>query len=151
MTPKKITMLALAGLTSMTTVATVLADTPVAPEKLVAERQAAMKADGKALKGSADLIGDKAIAALTIVQTNYTRLPGLFPTKDTITDKSEALPAIWDDFDKFSAIFKKGADAATDGIAAAKAGDAVKYKADIKLIAATCNECHTTFRAKRDD
>jgi len=25
-----------------------------------------------------------------------------------------------------------------------------RYKADIKLIASTCNECHNTYRAKRN-
>ena len=149
MPPHKIVALALAGFLSATAVASVFADTPTTPEQLVAERQAAMKADGKALKGSDSFTGDKAIAALTEVQKNYTKLPALF-VKDSITSKSIALPIIWQQFDQFSAIFKKGADAATAGIAAVKAGDTAGYQGAIKTIASTCNECHDTYRAKRD-
>jgi cytochrome c556 len=146
----KIFAAAFAGLLSLGAAATVLADTPLSPDQAVAARQAAMKADGRALRGANDFTGAKAIAALTIVEQNYTKLPGLFP-KDSITGKSIALPIIWTEFDKFSAIFKQGADAATDGIAAVKAGDMVKYKADIKTIAATCDSCHMTYRAKDND
>jgi len=149
MTPKKIAVLALAGLLSVTAVVGVFADTPSTPDQLVAARQAAMKADGKALRGSDGFTGDKAVAALTIVAANYTKLPSLF-VKDSITKKSVALPIIWTQFDDFSAIFKKGADAATAGIAAAKAGDTAGYQAAIKTIASTCNECHNTYRAKDD-
>ena len=143
-----ITALARAGVLSLSAAATVLADTPLTADQAVAARQAAMKADGRALRGSDAFTGDKAVAALTAVQDNYTKLPSLF-IKDSVTDKSEALPAIWDNFDKFSAIFKKGADAAADGIAAIKAGDTAKYQADIKIIASTCNECHDTYRQNK--
>jgi cytochrome c556 len=149
MTPQKITVLALAGLLSVTAAVSVFADTPMNPEQLVATRQAAMKADGKALKGSDAFTGAKAVAALTTVETNYGRLPALF-VKDSITDKSDALPIIWQQFDDFSAIFKKGAAAAAVGIAAAKAGDTAGYKAAVKAVAATCNECHDTYRMKKD-
>ena len=54
---------------------------------------------------------------------------------------------IWQRFDDFSALFKKGADAAADGIAAAKAGDSDKYLADLQVIDNTCNDCHATFRS----
>jgi cytochrome c556 len=126
-----------------------IADSPMTPEQAVAARQAAMKEDGRALRHSDKLTGDDAVKALTAVAANYTKLPGLFP-KGSITDRSVALPAIWDNFDAFAAIFKKGAAAANDGIAAAKAGNTAQYVADIKIIAGTCDECHTSYRAKRD-
>ncbi len=145
----RITAFVLAGLLSVTVVATVLADMPLTADQAVAARQAAMKADGKVLRGAGGFTGDKAVAALQTVVDNYTKLPSLFP-KDSVTDKSLALPVIWSEFDKFSAIFKAGADAATDGIAAAKAGDTAKYKADVNAIAQTCDTCHATYRQKRD-
>jgi len=149
MTPKKFAVLAMTGLLSVTAAASVFADTPMTADQAVAARQAAMKSDGKALKGSDGFTGDKAIAALTEVQKNYTKLPSLF-VKDSITSKSIALPIIWQQFDDFSAIFKKGADAAAVGIAAVKAGDTVGYQTAIKTIASTCNECHNTYREKKD-
>ena len=147
MTPKTITAVALAGLLSIAAAASSLADAPLSAADAVAARQAAMKADGKVLRGADSFTGDQAIAALKAVQDNYTKLPGLFP-QDSITDKSIALPIIWSEFDKFSAIFKSGAATAADGIAAAKAGDMAKYKADVEAIAQTCNTCHATYRQK---
>ena len=141
----KITALALAGLLTLG-VTSVFADNN---DDLVSQRQAAMKEDGKVLRGAAALTGDDAVAALTTVQANFTKLPSLFP-KDSVTSDSLALPAIWAQFDQFTGIFKKGADLAADGIAAAKAGDTAKYQADVTAIAATCDECHTTFRSKDD-
>ncbi|MDR3472800.1 MAG: cytochrome c [Devosia sp.] len=149
MMPIKTTALALAAALSLGAAATALADAPLTADQAVAARQAAMKADGRALKGSEAFTGDKAISALQMVHDNFAKLPALF-TKDSITGKSVALPIIWQEFDKFQAIFQKGADAATDGIAAVKAGDMGKYQADIKTIASTCNECHDTYRAKRN-
>ena len=82
---KRLTVLALAGLLSVTAVATVLADSPLTADEAVTARQAAMKADGKVLCGADGLTGDKAIAALQTVVDNYSKLPSLFP-KDSITD-----------------------------------------------------------------
>jgi cytochrome c556 len=148
MTLKKITAFALAGLMSVGIVATVLADdaASLAPDKAVAARRAAMKEDGKTLRGSDAFTGDKAIKALQTVYNNYTRLASLFP-KGSVTADSHALPLIWSDWDNFTGIFKKGADAATQGIAAAKAGDTAGYQAAVKTIADTCGTCHMTYRA----
>jgi cytochrome c556 len=142
----KLAALSVVGLLTLG-VASVFADTPLSADDAVSQRQAAMKQDGKALRGAMDLTGDKAVAVLATVEANYTKLPSLFP-KDSITGNSSALPLIWTDFDKFSAIFKKGADAAADGIAAAKGGDTAKYQADLKVIFGTCDECHSTYRSK---
>ena len=144
MTPKTMAALALAGLLAFVPAVAVLADT--AADQAVSARQAAMKIDGRVLRGASNFTGDKAIAALTTVRDNYSKLPSLFPP-NCITGKSIAKPIIWQQFDQFSAIFKKGADAAADGIAAVKAGDMDKYKADIQTIASTCNECHDTYRS----
>ena len=126
-----------------------VADSPLGVDQAVQARQTAMKEDGRALRHADKLTGDQAVQALTTVAANYEKLPGLFP-KGSVTDKSVALPVIWDRFDEFSAIFKKGEDAAASGIAAAKAGDAADYLGAIKIIGGTCDDCHRTFRAKRD-
>ena len=126
-----------------------IADAPLTADQAVQARQTAMKEDGRALRHADRLTGDAAVKVLTLVEANYTRLPGLFP-KDSITGKSVAKPVVWTQFDDFAAIFKKGAAAAADGIAAAKAGNTSQYLADLKIIGATCNDCHNTYRAKRD-
>jgi cytochrome c556 len=143
----RVSIFALAGLLSVGAAATVFADTPLSADQVVSARQTAMKLDGRALRGADNFTGDKAVAALTTVHENYTKLPSLFP-EGSATDKSLALPTIWQQFDEFTGIFKTGADAAADGIAAAKAGNMDKYRADVKVIAETCNTCHATFRSK---
>ena len=50
---------------------------------------------------------------MTKVIQNFTNFPALFADGAT-NDKSEALPIIWTEFDKFSAIFDKGRAAAED-------------------------------------
>lgn len=148
MTPSKFAMPAFAGLLLMTAVATAFAAAPMSATELVAARQAAMKEDGRILKGADALTGDQAIEALRAIEANYAKFPSQFP-KDSLTDKSIALPIIWEQFDQFSAIFKKGEDAAAEGIAAVKAGDMEKYQASIEVVASTCKECHSTYRMKK--
>ena len=139
---------ALALLFALGAVPTV-ADEPLTAEQAVQARQAAMKEDGRALRHADELTGEDAIKVLTLVEANYTKLPGLFP-KDSITGKSIAKPIVWEQFDEFTAIFHKGAAAAADGIAALKAGDTAEYLASLKRIGDTCTECHRTYREKRE-
>ncbi len=159
MPSRKFALFTLVALMSLGIAAVVAADDtaatpplPAAPaagtmnaDDAVAARQAAMMADGKALHGSADFTGDQAVVAMQTVLTNFNKLPSLF-VEGSITEKSKALPKIWTDWAAFAAIFNKGAIAAADGLAAAKAGDMTKYVADVKIIGETCNTCHDSFR-----
>jgi cytochrome c556 len=147
MTLAKITALTLAGFVSIATAAAVFAATPLTAEQAVAARQAAMKQDGRILRGASSFTGDKAVETLQTVHDNYVKLPSLF-IENSITDKSLALPVVWERFDEFTGIFKHGAEAAAKGIAAAKAGDTAGYKAAVQTVAETCNTCHDTFREK---
>lgn len=126
-----------------------IADESLTAEQVVQARQTAMKEDGRALRHADQLTGDDAIKVLTLVEGNYAKLPDLFP-RDSITGKSIAKPIIWEQFDDFTAIFKKGGAAAADGIAAVKAGDQAEYLASLKRLGATCTECHKTYREKRE-
>ena len=117
-------------------------------DQKVEARQAAMKEDGKTLKGAAGLTGQDAVTAATTVLQNMTNFPALFADGAT-NDKSEALPIIWQEFDKFTAIFAAAqADAVKMRVAAAS-GDAAAYADSLKALGQTCGECHQTYR-KRD-
>ena len=117
-------------------------------DQKVAARQAAMKADGKALKAAlTGATGQDAIdAAQTLVQ-NFTNFPALFADGAT-NDKSEALPVVWTEFDKFTAIFTDDTAQAKLMLAAAKSGDKAGYIAAGKAIGASCDKCHDTYRQK---
>jgi len=149
MSIKTISAMAIAGLMTLGVVAAMAQDAfvaPATPEEAVAMRSALMKEDGGILRSAGPLTGAEAVAAMQTLKTNYSHIPALFPEGSIVGD-SEALPAIWENWDAFVAIAKKGEDAAAAGLAAAEAGDADGYATALKAIGATCGECHQQFRS----
>ncbi len=117
-------------------------------DELVAARQNAMKEDGKALKAAlSGATGKDATAAAQTLLQNFTSFPALFK-QGSITAKSDALPIIWTEFDKFSAIFAGDAAQAKLMLAAAQSGDMAGYTAAGKAIGGSCGQCHMTYRKK---
>jgi cytochrome c556 len=116
-------------------------------DQLVAARQAAMKEDGMLLRGAGDLTGDAAIAAATTLLQNFTNFPVLFK-EGSVTDKSKAQPAIWENWDDFKARFDADAAAASVMLAAAVAGDTAAFAAAVEEIGKSCGGCHMTYRAR---
>lgn len=149
MSVRKISILALAGLMTMGVVGSFAEDAfvaPTDPAELVAARQALMKEDGGVLKAAGGLTGAEAVTAMQTLLTNYSHIPALFPEGSVVGD-SEALPAIWQNWDAFVAIVETGKTAAQAGLTAAEAGDAAAYNDAIKAIGATCGQCHQQFRS----
>jgi cytochrome c556 len=148
MSIKKISAMAIAGLLAISAVATVAQDAfvaPSTPEEAVAARKALMREDGGLMRELGGLTGAEAVAALNTILTNYTHIPDLFPEGSIVGD-SKALPAIWENWDAFTAIVETGKGAATAGIAAAEAGDAAAYGAALQTLGGTCGACHQQFR-----
>jgi len=149
MSIKKISAMAIAGLLAVSAVATMAQDTfvpPATPEEAVAMRKALMREDGGLMRSLNGLSGAEAAAALNVVLANYTHIPDLFPEGSIVGD-SDALPAIWENWDAFTAIVGTGKTAATEAIAAAEAGDASAYAAALKALGRTCGQCHQQFRS----
>lgn len=145
----KISAFALAGLMALGVAGSFAEDAfvaPTDPAELVAARQALMKEDGALLKSAGGLTGAEAVTAMQTLLTNYSHIPALFPEGSVVGD-SEALPAIWENWDAFVAIVETGKTAAQAGVAAAEAGDAAAYTDAIKAIGATCGQCHQQFRS----
>ena len=117
-------------------------------EQLVETRQNAMKQNGMTLRGAASLTGDEAVAAATSLLQNFTNLPDLF-REGSITDKSKALPAIWENWDDFRARFDHNAEVAANMLAAAQSGDTATYTAAIEELGKSCGACHDTYRARQ--
>lgn len=116
------------------------------PEQLVEARQAAMKEDGGLMRGAGSLTGADATAAADVLIRNFSNFPAMFPEGSIVGD-SKALPIIWQELDAFNAIFAKSLQGATDMKAAAEAGDAAAYGEALKVIGATCGECHQKYRS----
>ncbi|MHA6298057.1 c-type cytochrome [Devosia sp. CAU 1758] len=119
---------------------------PATPEEAVAMRQALMREDGGILRTARDASGAEAIAAMTRLRDNYSHIPALFPEGSTVGD-SDALPAIWENWEAFTAIVDTGVAAAEAGIAAAEAGNAAAYSTAVQTLMGTCGQCHGQFRS----
>lgn len=119
---------------------------PATPEEAVTLRQGLMREGGGILRSIGNLTGAEAVAAMTTMRDNYSHIPALFPEGSNVGD-SEALPAIWQNWEAFTAIAETGAAAAEAGIAAAEAGDAATYTASAQALMGTCGQCHQQFRS----
>ncbi|MEM7090771.1 MAG: cytochrome c [Pseudomonadota bacterium] len=73
-------------------------------------------------------------------------IPDLFKAEET-DPKSEALPAIWEDFGAFSSIAAQLSSAASQ--AAANITSEQDLQAAMRNIGATCGSCHKTYRVKK--
>jgi cytochrome c556 len=127
----------------------------VKPEVLVAQRQAAMKLQGKYLgpigammKGAAPYNADVVAVNATFLE-NLSRMPwdGFQPS--TSGEKSAAKPEIYKDVAKFKAAADM-LEAATAKLgAAARAKDEAGVKASFGGVAKACGSCHDDFRVKQ--
>lgn len=145
----KFSGIAVAALLVAGTVAVMAQDAftpPATPEEAVTVREAMMKENGGILRQAGNLTGADAVAAMTTLRDNYSHIPALFPEGSNVGE-SEALPAIWENWEAFTAIADAGVTAAEQGIAAAEAGDAAAYTEAVKAIGATCGQCHQQFRS----
>lgn len=119
---------------------------PATPEEAVSMRKALMRVDGGILRSAGNLTGAEAVAAMTTLRDNYSHIPALFPEGSIVGD-TEALPAIWENWEAFTAIVDTGVAAAEAGLAAAEAGDAAGYRAALQTLMGTCGQCHQQFRS----
>jgi cytochrome c556 len=119
---------------------------PASPEEAVAMRKALMREDGGILRSAGGLSGAEAAAAMETLGTNFSHIPDLFPEGSIVGD-SEALPAIWENWEAFTAIVDSGVAAAEAGIAAAETGNSAGYAAALQTLQGTCGQCHQQFRS----
>lgn len=121
-----------------------LAPAAMSDAQLVAARQAAMKEDGRILKGAKSLSGDAAVAAAEEILKNFTNFPSLFPP-NSITPDSRATTRIWENWGDFTARLSAEKANAQTMLAAAKSGDKKAYEAAISALKKPCSDCHLTY------
>ena len=112
--------------------------------QLVETRVAAMKENGKVLKGAKELTGAAAVDAATTILRNFSSFPSLF-RKGSITPDSRATAGIWENWADFSARMSAEKANASAMLAAAKAGDRNAYVAAIEALKKPCSSCHLTY------
>jgi cytochrome c556 len=127
----------------------------VKPEQMVKQRQAVMTLQGKYFGPLAAMAQGKAPYNADIVKRNatyldnLTRMPwdGFDPaTKDV---KSNALPAIWEQSDKFREAASRLENEAHKLYQVSQSGDDGAVKAQIGAVGKACGGCHENFRQKQ--
>jgi cytochrome c556 len=126
-------------------------------DKIVTERQEAMKQQGRQMVAVRNYFQDKgdqasAISAMEALQKSVPLVPDWFPPGTGIGEvpvKTRAKPEIWREHDKFVAVAVNktviGQLAMLE--AAVKSGDKPKMEAVFKEVG-FCSACHDTFRTK---
>jgi cytochrome c556 len=125
---------------------------------IVDSRQATMKAQGKDMTAIKAYIDDKADlasaqAAGADLPTQVAKIPDLFPKGTGMAEfpgKSYAKPAVWTDWDKFTAQAKTAADKSAALNAALKGGDKAAITAAFGDMGKNgCGACHEPYREKK--
>lgn len=119
----------------------------------IAQRQALMKANGKAATAIVAIMKGGPFD-LAVVQSSLKTFidagekgPALFPDDSKTGDDTAALPAIWENKADVNARFAKlGADA---NDALTKVKDEASFKAIVPSIFNNCGGCHEKYRAKK--
>lgn len=128
-------------------------------EAAVKERRALMKdtvapaakLGGQMVKGVVAFDSAKASKAMTDINGVPDKYVTLFPkgTEAGAIPDSEALPAIWEDFDAFKALATKLKEASAKAAAAAEEGKET-FAAAFGDMTKVCKECHESFREKTE-
>ena len=125
------------------------------PEVLVKQRQAVMTLQGKYFGPMAAMAQGKAPFNADVVKRNSAYLDNLSrmawdgfdaSTKDT---KSAALPAIFEQTDKFKEAASRLENEAHKLYQVAQSGDEAAVKAQIGAVGKCCGACHNDFRQKQ--
>lgn len=137
-------------------IAAVAFATTAAFADVIADRQAAMKENGKhvgvlvkMVNGEAAFDAAAVLAALTALNDNVQKIDvaASFPAGSDKGDTT-ASPKIWEDMAGFEAEMDKFK-AATAAAVAAPAQDLEALKPQLGAIGQTCSSCHETYRIKK--
>ncbi|MEM9633963.1 MAG: cytochrome c [Pseudomonadota bacterium] len=124
---------------------------------IVKERMDAMSAIGKSVKSIGEMLKGKAPYDLVTIETaseaiaehGGTALTNLFP-EGSLQTPTEASPAIWTDWTKFSEMAGRLQSSALDlKTLAGQGADKKAVAGAFGKIAATCKSCHEAFRIKK--
>ena len=126
------------------------------PEQLVKQRQSVMTLQGKYFGPMAAMAQGKAPYNADIVRRNaafldnLTRMPwDTFDPSTKDVKPSGALPAIWEQPDKFKEAASRLENEAHKLYEVSRSGDEAAVKAQIGAVGKACGGCHESFRQKQ--
>jgi len=115
---------------------------------LMKSQKSAMKVIGDMAKGKKAFNAAKAAKAARDLATTTKKIPELFP-KGSNGHPSEALDAVWTEWDRFTGD-AHDAEAAAKALGAALEASDRDWKAAFQAMTDACKSCHESFRAKEE-
>ncbi|MDC1273544.1 cytochrome c [Pelagibacteraceae bacterium] len=120
-------------------------------EEIIKERQSIFSKNYKTAKRINSLASngslDEAKILMIEMSDNYKRLLDLFPENSKTGFKTEALPSIWENKDKFNLLMTKASSNMIELTSAIDETDDVKATLG-KYMWSSCKSCHSKFRAE---
>ena len=119
---------------------------------LMETQKDAMKLIGDMAKGNTPFDAAKAAEAARDISLTAKKIPELFPEgSGGEKNKSDALPAVWEKWDRFTAN-ADDLEGAADALSSALDGSANQdWKPAFQKVSDVCKSCHQDFRAKKKD
>ena len=120
-------------------------------EEIIKERKSIFSKNYKTAKRVNSLASngdiDEAKKLMIEMSDNYKRLLDLFPENSKVGFKTEALPSIWENKDKFNLLMTKASNNMIELISVID--DTEDMKATLgKYMWSSCKSCHSKFRAE---
>ena len=123
----------------------------------IATRQDAMKGQGAAMRSLTPIVRgespwsqETAVKAATTLHDTAKVIPSVFPQgSGPDAGKTDALPAIWQNFADFQAKAKALETESAKLLQLAQAGDQAGFKAQFPAVGRACGGCHQTYRVKK--
>jgi len=115
---------------------------------LMKSQKKAMKVIGDMAKGKKAFNAAKAAKAARDLEATTKKIPELFP-KGSNGHPSEALDAVWTEWDRFTGD-AHDAEAAAKALGAALQSAGQNWKAAFQGMTDACKSCHESFRAKKE-
>ena len=109
-----------------------------------------MGAIGMILKGQAGNPANITHHAQSMLHAAKVLPDALKEEAEPFTEKTTALPKIWQEWDKFSGGLDKLDEELTKLVAAAESGDMQAIGAQVQATGKVCKGCHEDFREKKD-
>lgn len=108
-----------------------------------------MKAMGDMVKGKSPLLAEEMEKQSRLILTASEGIPHTFPQGST-ESPSEALPTIWQNWDRFVSLSSSLDDQTTKLLSVAAGTDQRAIKVQYVKVAKACRACHADYRKKKE-
>ena len=125
------------------------------PENVIRYRQGAMSALGGHMGASAQIVrgkvgyGDHLLFHAEAIEAVSRRVSEMFPEGSDFGE-TDAKELVWEKWEEFQKLARKGEQAAGDYLVAVKGGDKAVIGKSFRSLADACKQCHKKFREQEE-